>query len=248
MHVRCFEAVVISLLFFSAGRTGAAEPARPRPPVVATFSIVAFDPQARQWGIAVQSRVLAVGSIVPFGRAGVGAIATQSYANTTFGPRGLQMLSAGKSAQETLDALLADDPGRQQRQVAIVDSKGGVAHFTGERCLHWAGAKSGEHFVCLGNILAGPEVVEEMAQAFTRTEGMLADRLMAAMQAGQKAGGDRRGQQSAALLVLKEGAGYAGFDDRMIDLRVDDHRRPLDELQRLLDLRLGRKPAPATPQ
>jgi len=216
----------------------------PQPPargVVATFSIVACDLEQRQWGVATQSRVLAVGSIVPFAKAEVGAIATQSWANTTFGPRGLKMLGDDRSAQETLDALLESDNGRANRQVAIIDRQGRVAHFTGEACSDWAGAEAGEHFCCLGNILTGKEVVSEMARAFQETEGALADRMLAAMMAGQSAGGDRRGRQSAAMLIVQEKAGYSGFDDRHIDLRVDDHPRPIEELGRLLDLRFQRK-------
>lgn len=209
--------------------------------VVATFSIVACDLEAGQWGVATQSRVLAVGSIVPFAKAQVGAIATQSWANTSFGPRGLKMLAAGESAQETLDTLLESDQRREHRQVAIVDREGRVAHFTGNSCSAWAGAKAGEHFVCLGNILAGEPVVNDMVQAFEKTDGQLADRLLAALRAGQAAGGDRRGRQSAALLIVQKRAGYSGFDDRYIDLRVDDNPRPIEELGRLLDLRLGRK-------
>lgn len=211
--------------------------------VVATFSIVACDLETGQWGVATQSRVLAVGSIVPFAEAQVGAIATQSWANTSFGPRGLKMLVAGESAQKTLDTLLESDKGREHRQVAIVDREGRVAHFTGTSCSAWAGAKAGEHFVCLGNILTDEAVVNNMALAFQKTEGPLADRMVAALRAAQAAGGDRRGRQSAALLVVKKEAGYSGFDDRYIDLRVDDNPRPIEELERLLDLRLGRKKA-----
>lgn len=205
--------------------------------VVSTFSIVACDLKNRQWGVATQSRVLAVGSIVPFAQAEVGAVATQSWANTSFGPEGLKMLNAGRTARETLDDLLQQDEGRAQRQVALVDRLGRVAHFTGEECLDWAGAKTGENFCCLGNILTGEEVVKEMADTFQKTVGPLADKMMSAMAAGQAAGGDRRGRQSAALLIVQEMAGYGGFDDRYIDLRVDDHPRPIEELGRLLELR-----------
>ena len=213
--------------------------------VVATFSVVAYDMESGQWGIATQSKVLAVGSIVPFAQAEVGAIATQSWANTTFGPRGLQLLKEGKSAEDVLENLLASDPGREHRQIAIVDQEGNVAAFTGEKCLDWAGAKSGQHFCCLGNILVGEEVVQAMSRTFEKTDGVLADRMLATMRAGQQAGGDRRGRQSAALLIVQDQAGYSGFDDRYIDLRVDDHPRPIEELGRLLDLRLRRtKSAP----
>lgn len=215
--------------------------AKPYPAgVVATFSIVACDLEAGQWGVTTQSRVLAVGSIVPFATADVGAIATQSWANTTFGPRGLKLLREGKTAQQTLDALLETDDGRARRQVAIVDGEGRVAHFTGDACSSWAGAEVGEHFCCLGNILAGEEVVAEMARAFRESEGPLAERMVAALAAGQAAGGDRRGRQSAALLVVEKKGGFGGFNDRYIDLRVDDDPQPIEELDRLLDLKLGR--------
>jgi uncharacterized Ntn-hydrolase superfamily protein len=208
--------------------------------VVATFSVVAFDPDAMEWGVAVQSRVLAVGSIVPFAEAEIGAIATQSYANTTYGPRGLTLLKQGLSAQEVVDKLTADDEDREVRQLGVVDAQGRVANFTGKKCLDWAGGVTGEHFACQGNILAEEKVVQEMARAYKETKGPLADRLVAALEAGQAAGGDKRGMQSAGLLVVKKGAGYGGFDDRMIDLRVDDHKQPITELKRLLDLKLGR--------
>jgi uncharacterized Ntn-hydrolase superfamily protein len=208
--------------------------------LVATFSIVAADPDAREWGVAVQSRVLAVGALVPFAEAEVGAIATQAWCNTTYGPRGLALLREGLSAEEVVKRLTDEDEGRAERQLAVVDRQGRVAHYTGAECLDWAGAKSGEHYSCQGNILAGREVVEAMGAAFEENKGLLADRLMAALAAGQEAGGDRRGQQSAALLVVREGEGYGGFSDRMLDLRVDDHERPIDELKRILDKRLGR--------
>jgi len=208
--------------------------------IVATFSIVACDLEKRQWGVATQSRVLAVGSIVPFAKADVGAIATQAWANTSFGPRGLKMLNNGVNAQETLDSLIESDPGREHRQVAIVDHHGRVAHFTGKECQVWAGAEAGDHFCCLGNILTGEKVVAEMATAFRDSQGQLADRMIAALAAGQAAGGDRRGRQSAGMLIVQDQAGYSRFDDRFVDLRVDDHPRPIEELGRLLDLKLAR--------
>jgi len=224
-----------------------ADEKRSQPPtrgVVATFSIVACDLDKRQWGVATQSRVLAVGSIVPFAKAEIGAIATQAWANTSYGPRGLKMLEGGHSAQQTLDALLESDNGRENRQLAIIDRQGHVAHFTGEACSDWAGAVVGKHFCCLGNILTGEEVVREMSRAFQEAKGALADRMLAALVAAEAAGGDRRGRQSAAMLIVQEKAGYSGFDDRHIDLRVDDHPRPIEELGRLLDLRLRRKRSP----
>lgn len=205
-------------------------------PPVATFSIVGYDPETGALGIAVQSKFFAVGAVVPWAEAGVGAIATQSWANTTFGPNGLKLLKSGLSAEQTLERLIADDPGRATRQVGIVDANGNVANYTGDECNAWAGAVSGKHYTAQGNILAGEDVVKSMGKAFEETEGELADKLMAALFAGQKAGGDTRGQQSVALLVVQEDSGYGGFNGRYIDLRVDDAEKPIDELQRLLEI------------
>jgi uncharacterized Ntn-hydrolase superfamily protein len=205
----------------------------PRP---STFSIVACDLDAGEWGVAVASKFLAVGAVVPWARARIGAIATQSYANTTFGPAGLELLSQGYSAQDTLNGLLAADEGRGQRQVGIVDALGGAATFTGGECYSWAGGRTGRSFAAQGNILAGAEVVDRMAQTFEGSAGVLADRLIAALDAGQQAGGDSRGQQSAAILVVRSKSGYAGFNDRSVDLRVDDHATPIQELQRVLQI------------
>jgi uncharacterized Ntn-hydrolase superfamily protein len=210
-------------------------PARAAEPV-ATFSIVARDAETGEMGIAVQSKFFAVGSVVPWAKAGVGAVATQSFANTTFGPRGLDLMAEGRTAQETLSLLLEEDPGAQQRQVGIVDAQGQATAFTGTECQEWAGHVVGPGYAAQGNILVGRETVQEMARAFRETEGMLAERLMAALEAGQAAGGDSRGQQSAALLVVKEGAGYGGFNDRYCDLRVDDHEAPIAELRRIFNL------------
>ena len=204
--------------------------------IVATFSIVAYDSENQEWGIAVQSKFLAVGSLVPWAKAGVGAIATQSFANTTYGPKGLRILADGKSAQETLDQLIASDPYRERRQVGIVDANGDAATFTGNECFKWAGGKNGQHYVVQGNILASEQVVEEMAKAFENTSGDLGTRLIAALSAGQNAGGDKRGRQSAALLIVRENAGYGGYNDRYRDLRVDDHVEPIEELKRIYDL------------
>ncbi len=205
-------------------------------PPVATFSIVGYDAETGQLGIAVQSKFFAVGAVVPWAEAGVGAIATQSWANTTYGPNGLKLLKSGLSAEQTLERLIADDPGRATRQVGIVDAKGNVANYTGDECNAWAGAVSGKHYTAQGNILAGEAVVKAMGKAFEETEGELADKLMAALFAGQEKGGDTRGQQSAALLVVQENSGYGGFNDRYIDLRVDDAEKPIAELQRLLEI------------
>ncbi len=205
-------------------------------PPVATFSIVGYDAETGALGISVQSKFFAVGSVVPWAEAGVGAIATQSWANTTYGPKGLKLLKSGLSAEQALERLIADDPGHATRQVGIVDAKGNVANYTGDECNEWAGAISGENYTAQGNILVGEEVVKAMGKAFEETEGELADKLMAALFAGQAAGGDTRGQQSAALLVVQENSGYGGFNDRYIDLRVDDAEKPIEELQRLLDI------------
>jgi uncharacterized Ntn-hydrolase superfamily protein len=201
-----------------------------------TFSIVARDAQTGEFGIAVQSKFLAVGAVVPWAKAVVGAIATQSWANTRYGPQGLELLASGLTATEVLARLTNDDEGRASRQVGIVGIEGEPASFTGDECYPWAGGRVGKHYTCQGNILAGEETVLAMARTFEETPGQLCDRLMAALAAGQAAGGDSRGQQSAALLVVRQGGGYGGFNDRFIDLRVDDHPRPIDELKRILQL------------
>lgn len=201
-----------------------------------TFSIVARDPQTGELGIAVQSKFLAVGAVVPWAKAGIGAIATQSWANTTYGPRGLELLASGLPASEVLAQLTRDDDKRASRQVGIVGITGTPATYTGEECFPWAGGLIGEHYACQGNILVGEDTVLAMARTFEETTGHLCDRLIAALAAGQTAGGDSRGQQSAALLVVREGGGYEGFNDRYIDLRVDDHPHPIDELHRILQL------------
>ena len=201
-----------------------------------TFSIVARDPQKGELGIAVQSKFLGVGAVVPWAKAGVGAIATQSWANTSYGPRGLDLLENGLSADEVLTHLTQNDENRARRQVGIVSVAGKPTTYTGEECFPWAGGYIGEHFACQGNILVGEDTVLAMARTFEETIGLLCDRLISALAAGQEAGGDSRGQQSAALLVVKEKGGYEGFNDRFIDLRVDDHPHPIDELRRILQL------------
>ena len=201
-----------------------------------TFSICALDPASNELGIAVQSKFLAVGAVVPWARAGVGAIATQSYANTAFGPDGLALLEEGVDPESVSRRLLERDSDRAKRQFGIVDARGRAATYTGKECHEWAGGVTGTHYCAQGNILAGPKVVEGMARAFEDASGPLAERLVAALYGGQRHGGDRRGMQSAALLVVKEKRGYGGFNDRFIDLRVDDHPRPIDELERLLHL------------
>jgi uncharacterized Ntn-hydrolase superfamily protein len=205
---------------------------------VNTFSIVAFDPKTGDLGVAVQSKYFGVGSVVPWARAGVGAVATQSFAKLAYGQAGLAAMAAGKSAREALEALLASDPQRALRQVAFIDAQGRTAVHTGAECLAWAGHRAGEHFAVQGNLLASEAVVSAMAEAFAKAResgaGELAEWLMAALAAGQAAGGDKRGQQSAALLVVRAGAGPGGDNDRYIDLRVEDHAEPITELARLL--------------
>ncbi|MFZ5817085.1 MAG: DUF1028 domain-containing protein [Bacillota bacterium] len=207
-------------------------------PVIATFSIVARDPKTGELGVGVQSKFLAVGAAVPWAKAEVGAIATQAWANVSFGPQGLALLEEGLTAQEALDRLLAADEGREHRQVGIVDREGRAAAYTGAQCMPWAGHHVGDGYTCQGNILVSEETVTAMARAYEATADLphLADRLMAALAAGQEAGGDSRGKQSAALYVVRTGGGYGGFNDRLVDLRVDDHAEPIAELQRLLDL------------
>ena len=205
-------------------------------PVVSTFSIVAYDPETQELGVAVQSKFIAVGSVVPWAKAGVGAIATQSYANTSFGPRGLEMLGKGDPPDEALKKLLDSDKGREVRQVGIVSAKGKAVTFTGAKCNAWAGWVAEENFCCQGNILAGEDVVKGMAKAYKGATGDLGDRLIAALQAGQDAGGDVRGMQSAALLIVREGWGYGGVNDRDRDPPGHDHAEPIQELRRVYDL------------
>lgn len=203
---------------------------------VATFSIVAYDPNRKEWGVAVQSKFLAVGAVVPWARAGAGAVATQSYANLRYGPDGLDLMAQGTSAEEAIARLTGADDGRDQRQVGMVDAQGRAAAFTGSGCHFWAGQQVGDHFTCQGNILV-PGTVEAMASAFEEARegsGELADWLVAALAAGQAAGGDSRGRQAAAVLVVREGGGYGGNNDRYLDLRVDDHPTPIASLQELL--------------
>ena len=204
-------------------------------PAVATFSIVAVDVEQGEIGVAVQSKFLAVGSVVPFVQAGIGAIATQSFANTSYGPSGLAWLEQGMDPQEVMTKLIADDPDREARQVGIVDASGRSATYTGKECFPYAGGIAGQGFAAQGNILAGERVVEGLVKGI-QTSGKLADRLLQALTFAQEAGGDRRGMQSAAIYVAKIKAGYGGFNDRFIDLRVDDHVSPIEELKRLLAL------------
>ena len=211
-----------------------------------TYSIVAFDPDAREWGIAVQSKFLAVGSVVPWADAEVGAVATQALANVSYGPRGLELLRQGLSAEEVVARLTEEDEGRADRQLGVVDGDGRAASYTGSSCLHWAGGRTGAGYASQGNILVSEDTVTALARTFEETaEQPLADRLLAALAAAQAAGGDSRGQQSASLLVVKKEGGYGGTSDVMIDLRVDDHAAPIGELRRLYemhDLLFGQTP------
>jgi uncharacterized Ntn-hydrolase superfamily protein len=208
-----------------------------RVPVVATYSIAACDLAAGQWGVATQSKFLAVGSVVPWATPAVGAIATQAYANPRYGPAGLALLRDGATAAEAVERLTAADDGREHRQLGIVDAHGGSATFTGSECFDWAGGLAGPGFAAQGNILVGEETVGALAATFTATDGRpLAERLLECLRAAQAAGGDRRGQQSAALYVVERDGGYAGLSDVLVDLRVDDHSRPVTELARLYDI------------
>jgi uncharacterized Ntn-hydrolase superfamily protein len=198
-----------------------------------TFSIVAVDPATGDLGVAVASKFLAVGSVVPWARAGVGAIATQAWANVSFGADGLDLLASGLAPQAAIDALAAADEGRIHRQLGMVDMTGRSATHTGSGCFPWAGGRAVEGLAAQGNILTGPEVVDALVETFTSTSGVFADRLLAALLAADRAGGDARGRESAALLIVRADAGYNGGNDRWIDLRVDDHPDPVAELGRL---------------
>jgi uncharacterized Ntn-hydrolase superfamily protein len=221
----------------------------PRPPQPAaeiqanTFSIVAYDPDKQEWGCAVASRVIAVGSVVPWAKAGNGAVATQASVNARHGSNGLELLAMNKNAEEVMKALKESDKGIEKRQIGVIDAKGNVASFTGKECNSWAGHKTGKYYACQGNLLAGEAVIDEMAKAFEESKGSLAWRLLAALEAGDKAGGDKRGKQSAAILVVREKGGWNGSNDRMIDLRVDEHKDPVPELARILAMRVKRPQA-----
>jgi uncharacterized Ntn-hydrolase superfamily protein len=207
-----------------------------REEVVATFSIVARDSITGELGVAVASRFFGVGVVVPWAKADVGAVATQSYANTTFGWRGLELLEKGAAPEEVVQILIRNDDDPKRRQFGIVAADGKSATYTGEECLAWAGGRNGPNYAIQGNILTGEEVVTAMERTFLESKGTLAERIYAALLAGEEKGGDSRGKQSAALLVVKRNAGYGGYTDRAIDIRVDDHPEPFKELGRLLKI------------
>jgi uncharacterized Ntn-hydrolase superfamily protein len=205
-------------------------------PRTATFSIVARDPAQDAVGVAVHSKFVSVGSVVPWASADAGAVATQSFANVAYGPDGLELLRAGEDAATVVEALTDDDPEAPQRQVGVVGQDGSVAAFTGEECLDHAGDRQGETYTVQGNILEGPETLDAMAETFESTDGGLPERLLAALAAGNDAGGDRRGEQGAALYVVRPDGGYDGGNDRWVDVRVDDHETPVAELERVFKL------------
>jgi uncharacterized Ntn-hydrolase superfamily protein len=205
--------------------------------VISTYSIAACDLERGQWGVGVQSKFLAVGSIVPWAEPHVGAVATQAYANPRYGPEGLAHLREGLTAEQVVERLTAADEGREHRQLGLVDGDGDSAGFTGRECTEWAGGRTGRCYAAQGNILVSRETVDALADTFEKSAGKpLAERLLDCLDAAQAAGGDRRGQQSASLLVVEKDGGYAGLSDSLVDLRVDDHDRPLEELRRLYEL------------
>ncbi|MGE5430170.1 MAG: DUF1028 domain-containing protein [Syntrophomonadaceae bacterium] len=233
LFCRKAPAIILFCFLFSLASSLSAQTNEHR--LICTFSIAARDSVTGELGVAVASRFFAVGTVVPWAKADVGAVATQSFANTSFGPRGLEMLQKGQTPEEVLRNLLKNDDNPDQRQVGIVSADGKSVTYTGPKCLSWAGGRSGKNYAVQGNILTGEDVVVNMEKAFLTTKGTLADRMYAALIAGDKAGGDSRGKQSAALIVVKDKAGYGGYTDRAIDIRVDDSPEPFKELGRLLD-------------
>ena len=201
--------------------------------VVATYSIAACDLDAGQCGVATQSKFLGVGSVVPWAEPQVGAIATQAYANPRYGPEGLALLRDGLSAEKVVERLTSGDDGRDHRQLGIVDREGRAATFTGSECMEWAGGRTGPCYAAQGNILVSAETVDAIAETFESSSGPLVERLLDCLDAAQAAGGDRRGQQSAAVLIVEKDGGYAGLSDAVVDLRVDEHPKPLEELRRI---------------
>ena len=203
---------------------------------IATYSIAACDLEAKEWGVATQSKFLSVGSVVPWAEPEIGAIATQAYANPRYGPQGLDLLRQGLSAEEVVERLTSQDEGRDHRQLGVVDGEGRAASYTGAECMEWAGGRTGDCYAAQGNILVSPETVDAIAETFEQSSGPLAERLLESLDAAQAAGGDRRGQQSSALLVVRKDGGYAGLSDVVVELRVEDHERPLEELRRIYGL------------
>lgn len=205
-------------------------------PLVSTYSIAACDLERGQWGVATQSMFLAVGAVVPWAEPGAGAVATQAYANPRYGPDGLALLRQGLAAEEVVRRLTEADDGRDERQLGVVDSAGRGATYTGSACLDWAGGRAGDAYAAQGNILVSKDTVDALADSFEASTVVLAERLIEALAAAQEAGGDKRGHQSAALLVVERDGGYAGLSDSLVDLRVDDHEAPIEELRRLYGL------------
>ncbi|HYG78471.1 MAG TPA: DUF1028 domain-containing protein [Planctomycetota bacterium] len=236
MKFLCF---FLLLLSSTGSRGGSADQ-----PVVSTYSIVAYDPQTKELAVAVQSKFIAVGAVVPWAKSGVGAVATQALANTTYGPEALALLAKGEKPSDVIKKLTDGDTGQEHRQIGIVSASGESATFTGNKCHSWAGGVAGENYACQGNILAGEEVVKAMQKSFLESKGDIGTRLLTALQAAQDAGGDVRGMQSAALLIVREGWGYAGLNDRFRDLRVDDHAEPIKELKRIYELHCALFPKP----
>ncbi len=230
-----FKIILITAIL-AIGLVAALVPAVGAEPATGTFSIVARDSVTGELGVAVQSRAFSVGAAVPWAEASIGAIATQASTNESFGPNGLALLAAGLDAQSALDTLLARDDDPERRQLAIVDAAGRVAVHTGSGCLDWAGHRAGSGYSCQGNILAGEAVVEAMARAYTTTPGELSRRLIAALEAAQEAGGDKRGQQSAAILVVRPSERYPEYRTRYVDLRVEDHPEPIAEIRRVYEM------------
>ena len=213
-------------------------------PSISTFSIVARDQQTGEIGVAVQSKFIAVGSVVPYAQADVGAIASQAWGNPRYGPVGLDLLARGRTAEEVVRLMTDADPNREHRQIAVIGTDGNASIFTGKECKDWAGGKTGVNYAVQGNLLTGTEVIHAMSVGFEEANGTLAERMIASLHAGQQAGGDKRGKQSAALLIVKRGWGYGGLSDRFRDLRVDDHPSPIKELERIYYLHRGIFPRP----
>ncbi len=215
---------------------------------ISTFSIVALDEKTGELGIAVQSKFIAVGSVVPYAKAEIGAIASQAWGNVQYGPYGLNLLRQGKKPDEVVKILIEQDPIRDHRQLAMIDMDGNASSYTGKKCLPWAGSKIGNNYSVQGNLLKDPQVIQAMASDFEKSTGALAKRLISSLKAGQEAGGDKRGKQSAAILVVRQGWGYGGMNDRFRDLRVDDHPNPINELERIYNLHRKVFPRPDTHQ